>query len=566
MKKLPLQFLRFLAGAIAVLLMAAVPGARAHSIEQANTFGQIIALPGHINDVALDEVRRLVYAGNFTAGRVEVVSMTTNQRITSFPTSPQPSAMSGMAMSLDARFLVAINVPVTSGVAQLSSITAINLNDSSDRRHFSLPDTPLAVTFINGGDALIVTTSRLLLFDPEDGSTRVLIDLDNPPPDVVLPTSLPAFPRELVTASVATSADGKWVYGLSDAFLFVYQVFQPTGLLSFRLTNELVNSPVFNNVSVSGDGQYAMMGQLLVNRQLRIVADTPEAVDSAEGLVGTQAIDSEIDTVYVSFDTAPEFQTGEDEHPVSGVLQMMDLDNLLVRKRIRVSERLTGPIALDSGGETMYGVSESGLLYMPLNRLSEEPQLEFHPDDRVIFEQFDSCRRLPAVHTLRVESAGGGPAQFQLSVNDQRSSGRPAVLFEPDVGFTPADVKVTIDPGALGPVQGTSTFPINISTNAVNIPLGGIVQANVVSVDQKGTLYPVPGSFVDVVADPYRDRFYVLDQANFRLLVFDSDFRLTGSFRTGNTPTAMAMTQDGTSLLVANSQSEMTLPPKTSPS
>ena len=88
------------------------------------------------------------------------------------------------------------------------------------------------------------------------------------------------------------------------------------------------------------------------------------------------------------------------------------------------------------------------------------------------------------------------------------------------------------------------------------IPLGGIVQANVVSVDQKGTLYPVPGTFVDVVADPYRDRFYVLDQANFRLLVFDADFRVTGSFRTGNTPTSMIMTQDGTSLLVANSQSE----------
>ena len=61
---------------------------------------------------------------------------------------------------------------------------------------------------------------------------------------------------------------------------------------------------------------------------------------------------------------------------------------------------------------------------------------------------------------------------------------------------------------------------------------------------------------MDVTADPYRDRFYVLDQANFRVLVFDSDFRVTGSFRTGNTPTAMIMTQDGTSLLVANSQSE----------
>ena len=285
------------------------------------------------------------------------------------------------------------------------------------------------------------------------------------------------------------------------------------------------------------------------------MADTPEVV-TGDGLVGTHAIDSEIDTVYVAFDTAAEFQVGPGQHPTNGVLQLMDLDNLLVRKRLRVTERLTGPIALDSTGETMYAVSESGLLYLPLNRLSDEPQLEFNPEDRVIFEQFDSCRRQPAVHILRVESAGGSPAQFQLSVDDQRSSDRPAVLFEPDVGFTPADVKVTIDPGALGPVQGTSTFPINIVTNAVNIPLGGIVQGNVVSVDQKGTLYPVPGSFVDVVADPYRDRFYVLDQANFRLLVFDSDFRLTGSFRTGNTPTAMIMTPNGTSLLVANSQSE----------
>ena len=555
MKKPPLQFLGFLVGAIAVLLMAVMPRTQAHSIEQANTFGQIIALPGHINDVALDEVRQLVYAGNFSAGRVEVISMTTNQRISQFPTSPQPSAMAGMAMSLDARFLVAINVPVTSSVSQLSSITVINLNDSTNRRHFPLADTPLAVTFVTGGDALIVTTGRLLLFDPEDGSTRVLIDLENPPEDVILPVPLPTFPREVVTASVATSADGKWVYGLTDEFLFVYQVFHPTGLLSFRLTQGLVSSPVFNEVSVSGDGQYAMMAQLLVNRRLRIVADTPEVV-TGDGLVGAHAIDSEINTVYVVFDTAAEFQVGPGQHPVSGVLQLMDLDNLLVRKRIRVTQRLTGPMALDSTGGTMYGVSESGLLHMPLNRLSDEPQLEFHPDDQVIFEQFDSCNRQPAVHTLRVESAGGSPARFELSVDEQRSSGRPAVLFEPDVGFTPADVKVTIDPGALGPVQGTSTFPINIVTNAVNIPLGGIVQANVVSVDQKGTLYPVPGTFVDVVADPYRDRFYVLDQANFRLLVFDADFRVTGSFRTGNTPTSMIMTQDGTSLLVANSQSE----------
>ena len=39
------------------------------------TFGTVIPLPGIINDVAVDEARGLVYAGNFSAGRVEVVSI-----------------------------------------------------------------------------------------------------------------------------------------------------------------------------------------------------------------------------------------------------------------------------------------------------------------------------------------------------------------------------------------------------------------------------------------------------------------------------------------------------------
>ena len=135
--------------------------------------------------------------------------------------------------------------------------------------------------------------------------------------------------------------------------------------MSFRLTQGLVSSPVFNEVSVSGDGQYAMMAQLLINRRLRFVADTPEVV-GGDGLVGAHAIDSEINTVYVVFDTAAEFQVGPGQHPVSGVLQLMDLDNLLVRKRIRVTPQLTGPMALDSTGGTMYGVSESGsAVYAP---------------------------------------------------------------------------------------------------------------------------------------------------------------------------------------------------------
>ena len=102
------------------------------------TFGKVLPLPGHINAVAIDEARGLVYAGNFSAGRVEVVSMATHQRVSSFSTTPQPAAMVGMDMSLDSRFLVTLNAPVTSGVSQLSGVTAVNLNDPADRRHYPM--------------------------------------------------------------------------------------------------------------------------------------------------------------------------------------------------------------------------------------------------------------------------------------------------------------------------------------------------------------------------------------------------------------------------------------------
>ena len=186
--------------------------------------------------------------------------------------------------------------------------------------------------------------------------------------------------------------------------------------------------------------------------------------------------------------------------------------------------------------------------------------MEFHPDVRRLFFQFDFCNREVQTQTLRLENPGGKPAQFTLSVEPQRSSGRPAVRFEPHTGVTPADVRVTLDAGSLGPVQGTHTFPINIETNAVNIPRTGVVLANIRDVDQKGILHVTPGRLVDILADPFRDRFYALDQEGFQVLVFDATFRLSGRIRTGNTPTWMVASRDGRFLVVANAQSEtMTL-------
>ena len=200
------------------------------------TLGKVIPLPGHINAVAIDEARGLVYAGNFSAGRVEVISMATHQRVSSFSTTPQPAAMVGMDMSLDSRFLVTLNAPVTSGVPQLSGVTAVNLNDPADRRHYPMVSTPLAITFQSNGEAFIITSGGIVLFEPDDGSFRALVDfaaiegLDGGA-SISLPVPPPTFPREVNTATVDNNATGTWIFGATESFVFSYQVGIPAGLM-----------------------------------------------------------------------------------------------------------------------------------------------------------------------------------------------------------------------------------------------------------------------------------------------------------------------------------------------
>ena len=57
------------------------------------TFGKVIPLGGHTSDIALDERRKLVYAANFTANRIEVLSMTDETLRAPMPVAPQPYSL-----------------------------------------------------------------------------------------------------------------------------------------------------------------------------------------------------------------------------------------------------------------------------------------------------------------------------------------------------------------------------------------------------------------------------------------------------------------------------------------
>ena len=67
------------------------------------TVGKVVAIGGHASDIALDESRKVLYVANFTANRIEVLSIADGRVQTSLNVSPNPGAL---ALSPDGRFLV----------------------------------------------------------------------------------------------------------------------------------------------------------------------------------------------------------------------------------------------------------------------------------------------------------------------------------------------------------------------------------------------------------------------------------------------------------------------------
>jgi len=173
--------------------------------------------------------------------------------------------------------------------------------------------------------------------------------------------------------------------------------------------------------------------------------------------------------------------------------------------------------------------------------------------EAVVFRGNSCDRRIITGYVDLYHPAGGGPTDFRIV-------GAPAgVRITPTSGTTPAKVKIEVDPAAFQNRRGTTTVTLQIqSSGAINIPMPFKLQINTREPEQRGAFYNVPGKLVDLVADPVRNRFYVLRQDKNLMLVFDgSTFEQLAALRTGNTPTQMAMTADKRLMLVANDNSQI---------
>ena len=75
----------------------------ASTILTAATLGRVIPIGGQAADIALDEARRVLYVANYTANRIDVVSLGDYSIKTSMIVAAEPSSLS---ISPDGRFLV----------------------------------------------------------------------------------------------------------------------------------------------------------------------------------------------------------------------------------------------------------------------------------------------------------------------------------------------------------------------------------------------------------------------------------------------------------------------------
>jgi uncharacterized protein (TIGR03437 family) len=513
----------------------------------AATFGTVIPIGGQASDIALDEVRGVVYVANYTANRIDVVSTKTKAIQTSINVGAQPSSLS---LSPDGRWLLITHFSNFSTPA--NGLTVLDLTGNGNlKRTFSFGSAPMGAAFGADGLALVVTATDFLLLDPVTGYSTTLDTISNVTPKT-LPVEVPNFPTAIIRAAVGVSGDGLKIYGQleaagteQEALIFSYDV-------TFRQVRGVTwtfSPPAGPRVvSVNQDGSRFLAAWVLFHQRGFNLAQFPAATGAQS--TGSYVFDTARRAIYAQMPSTT------DAVGAVPILQVNDSENLAVREQLKLAENLTGHSVLSSTGETMYSVSDSGLYVLPVGSLyqgSANPAARVVPskEDVVFFGNW--CDRKVITEQFTVTNPAGGKVPFTARSS---SSG---IMVTSDSATTPATIRVSVDltqyQNNSGTVIGQITF---LSAAAINVPPVVRVLVNNRAPDQRGTILNIPGKLVDVAADPYRNRFYVLRQDKNQVLVFDaSNYRQITTLATGNTPMQMAITTDGNFLITGADNSQV---------
>ena len=225
----------------------------------------------------------------------------------------------------------------------------------------------------------------------------------------------------------------------------------------------------------------------------------------------------------------------------------MASDNLTSIEQIQLPENLTGKSLLNNAHSIMYSVSQSGVTVIPIGSLNSYHRIAVSASDISFHGSF--CNRNATTQTFTVSDPGGNATRFSFAT--PLPSG---VTVSPASGTTPAVIRVTIDPNVFASQTGTALTSLTLSSpdnTVIDVPSTIRVAVNSAQPAQRGASVDIPGTVVDLMADPKRPAYYVARQDQNQIMVFNSaNNTQTATLRTCTKPTSMAVTYDQQYLLV----------------
>lgn len=591
-------------------------------------FGTTVNLIGGPSDIVLDETRGRLYLVNNTGSNIQVYSTSQKRFLSSIRTDLQPVSA---ALSRSGKFLY-----VTSNAA--SAIDVIDLDKQAVTSKITLPAQPEAVA-VGSDDRVLITTTgtgpgnqnnSLLIYDPNAAAGSNIISVAQffpPPPSPQLPPPSNriylAYPSHL-----SATPNGRFIMGVNrqgtGRVVFVYEVASGTVLRSRNVSN------LSNVLSVAPDGSKFMAGLTLFDTQTLAVLAQQNASNAPFYFPGGNNANANTNqfntqqnhggsvfspdgaTLYSAFNIAPVQNPAA--RPNTSHFLINDADNLLIRQGLQLSESLIGKMVIAGDGRTIYALSESGFMILPVSDIAQATLAM--PQTSVAVLQNDQCgvyaqqassvipinnsQRRPlnaSVQLVSVPTAGpgglggfggpggggpGGPIIFPIIIIP------PGGIFPPGgFGAPPAAGNQNPAQATAPSVQGQSSptgmnvrFQFNQnaarsagtitphdflvqSAEAINLPpILRIFQNNRDS-ESKGAVMPVPVSasmsegLVDMVADNTRQRLYIANSGMNQVEVFDMRRQaFLNPIKVGQLPHSLALGNDGITLYVANTGGE----------
>jgi YVTN family beta-propeller protein len=567
-----------LKAALALAVAAAcLPLARAQSTGA--TFGDVISLSGTPSDIVLDELRGRLYLVNNNANRVDIFDYNQQRVINSIRVGVTPLAA---AMSMDYGWLYVTN-------NGSSSLSVIDLSSLQVAQTVLLPSKPQGVEVGADGRALVsmagsgvvagVPQGTLSVFDRTQTQSQQLQSVAVPAlpttPAPLPPTTITTRPITTFASKLLRTPDGNYIVGVipptnSATYIFVYEV--ASGVI---LRNRTVGGSS-TVLSMAPDGSRFMAGSQMYDiNTLQVMgaysnANAPFPFGVNFNLlqnVGGSSFAPDGNTLYSAYNVAPFAQPAP--RPQASTMLVSDPANLGIKLGIKLPESIVAKMVMTADGSEAWGLSESGLLHLPLGHLYDYPILM--PESSVVFLAMDDCHRGVASTNLKINNLGKG--RLTYSVATQSS----ALISNVSSGMAPANITFVMEPGRSGILRqpgtniwtnvGTSSgTPFNVtlaSTEAINLPNVIRVYMNYRQTDQRGVVYPLPTTpngnegLQDLVLDPQRNKVYITNSGYNRIEVFDiAQQAFQNPIPVGQLPHKMALGTDGSTLYVGNTGGE----------